>query len=383
MKALLINIKQQILFIFISVILLALVIFRAKLFTSYWTTWASTQWLIDYGQGFVKRGLLGELLGILSYERTIENITALHNTLLVIGLSWLVALFLLPALKRNMKGLQLFGLLAITSSATLQHFIFDSPRFDIVLLTLLLLSLTTLIICKHRLIHIVCIPLILAIGLLVHEASFFIIIPTVITFWVYQSRDQPKGWITPAMSFLLLLGLTFLISQYGVRPEESLVFDFDKLVKKYDWAMETSYNVVYYSSLEQNIQRTLKGALKLDRLASHILMLLLLICIFRLFWPLIKQLKAQTSLHERLYFLLLIAASFSPLLLYPLGHDHFRWWSFSLTNFFIIIAILAIQSTNISWQLAHTFEQKKRLAYFVIAASLFVGPIAATTALGL
>ena len=92
---------------------------------------------------------------------------------------------------------------------------------------------------------------------------------------------------------------------------------------------------------------------------------------FYLIYKLYLSVKSQ--LNFRIGFILLSALS--PLALYPLGYDHFRWWSLAITNFIISIFFIILQDNIIRDNVLSFFEDREKLIAFVVFIGFISGPL--------
>ena len=76
-----------------------------------------------------------------------------------------------------------------------------------------------------------------------------------------------------------------------------------------------------------------------------------------------------------IYRLIGLIASFSPLMLYPIGYDHFRWWALSLTNLFVALTLMA-RNQSFAAHLQYTLVSHRMMVIFgVVGLSIWCGPI--------
>ena len=139
--------------------------------------------------------------------------------------------------------------------------------------------------------------------------------------------------------------------------------------------MAISVQVLHEGGAIQNIRRTYYLGVSMERLWHHLLMFALLApVLFMLF----QATRAVLGQREPRAWLVLLAA-LSPLALYPLGHDHFRWWALALTNMFVALAMLGITREGMRTAIARTFERYWLLGWVAIGLALITGPLGVTT----
>ncbi len=175
-------------------------------------TFRMTHWAFTYEHGFIKRGLVGEIVSCVFGPVTPTIITFLSSGAMLLLASVLVYLFISPALKSERVGAWLFAIVAVTHSATIPHFVFDLGRFDQINL-LILLGCLFILSRPSPVLRLTVLPPLCLIGLLIHEAFFFMFLPLIFAVWIYEERVE---WIWPKS--LVLVGLvasTWAISTYG------------------------------------------------------------------------------------------------------------------------------------------------------------------------
>ena len=91
----------------------------------------------------------------------------------------------------------------------------------------------------------------------------------------------------------------------------------------------------------------------------------------------IEEVKANGFSKKLLFF----ASALGPLLgLYPLGHDHFRWWALALTNLFVILSIIAYYEQAFKKLIISTFYKYQVLVVVILVSSVVVGAMGVTSA---
>ena len=103
-------------------------------------------------------------------------------------------------------------------------------------------------------------------------------------------------------------------------------------------------------------------------------MLLLLLPFFVLIYRFTSSMRSVAGYKYNL----LALASLSPLALYPLGYDSFRWWSLAITNFIIVIILVANLDKKIADNLFAFMEKNRQLAILVVVLGFISGPLGIT-----
>lgn len=335
-----------------------------------------THWLFTYEFGFIKRGLIGSIISMLNCQPSygfLVSCALIVNAALLIVLLAFVSRCLSP--KGNISWF-LFNLLFICSSATIAHFSYDLGRFDQFGLLILLLSL---IILGQKAELKWFIVLLFMIGILIHEAFFFLFFPfiTMLAYYVLRSHPNQKLFVT-ILSSTMLIALT-IISLYGHMTLDSKTYA-DILVSRSGLPLSGNSSVILilYRSLEENIAFSLIKYTK-ETLFNHIKLLIWQFPVFLLLLSMLHSLYfTAIRLKENNYFILMLAGTLTPFLLYPLGHDFFRWISVVITNIFLLILFLS-KDKRYFQNIKDITARYKYLIIIALIISLVIGPIGVTT----
>ena len=367
------------LFLALSLSIIFLVWLRAnpELFIfgeSYLSNWKYTHYLFSYESGFVKRGLIGELISILPIYASYSVINIIAYSSVFILCSIFILIFIKLWVKHQEHyGFFLFMLLVLTSPATLQHFFYDVGRFDIYIYicsTSIMYGIYTFG-SKHYIITFFLVSCFLSILILIHEATFFTITPLVLMFWHYIDSSK-KTIVLQIVSFMIVFLLTYLVSTKGDYTALTAEDHVLKLQSIYGSRVsKLSVDVLHNISLEENIFLTIKNGLTLDSLSNHIYFLLFSLPSFYFSLGLYHRLKEHITIKIGMLFL----SVSSPLALYPLGYDYFRWWSFTITNVILVIIFLCLKNSKFSEAIFKYFEDKRKLVFFIIVLGFISGPL--------
>lgn len=342
------------------------IILAIKQFYAGLGNWIFSQYLINYEIQFLKRGLLGELLRLLNGGVTVKFV----HIFSVISLIIFIAIFSWKITKPAKKNQKLFwfSILALTSPATINHFIWDTGRFDITLLVLFFINIW-LIDKKRNSLTFILSTLIFLVMLLIHEVAFFMFIPPLIMFWIYLEK---KISIYPVLLIIISFISTYLISTLGLLSPEVFGEYFDRMVHTHgiDWVKEGSLGVIRDGSLGHNSSHTLGRILAPDYLFYHIIFVIFL---YPFLYLLFNQLKAFHNKDKWAF--ILVLSSFSSLALYPLGTDLFRWWSVALTVYFILVTYLLLTNDKIEQVISVDILRRKKIYIFACILALITGPL--------
>lgn len=341
-----------------------------------------TQWLFNYQEGFLKRGLPGALLQWLHIPVNRESLTAISFILFaLVTITFGLSIFRVYRNANYAGWAFIFFILALMNPGTLPHFAHDIGRFDGMGLILFILGLLTI----EKLSSAISLPIVLAISiimLLTHEAFFFVYLPPLLAFWVFKGTTIYK-WIWAIGAFALLFVATYLISTHGVLRTDA---EFNSLLSKKQaeigsWVDPVSLVVIKSASLKENFELTLKNAGSKDKVIDHIkLLLFLLVPMYLVFGSYIRRLRR--SLPNRLEVTVLFLSLFSALGLYPLGYDHFRWWALILTNFFVVSAFVTLHSPVAQRILAEEIHKRHKQVVALVILSSILGALSTYYAFG-
>lgn len=350
--------------------LLALLFWRAD---NYVSDWKFTHFLFNYEFEFVKRGLIGEALRMLGWVNY-DTVVMLSYAVVLLLAVLLSVIWLRPFRQSQQRlGLGLFALVAMTSPMSIQHLVYDLGRYDVYIALLSLLAILALPFTRGwgaAILVVAC----LVPAILIHEAVFFIYAPLVFCYW-YWCEPEHRALPEKVAAFLLVFGLTFWVSTQGLVTKMDYSQHLQLLQSSHgERVIEPSLQVLHKGGLAENMAMTLKSAIKPLRIVHHGIMLLLLAPLFYWFWLVFKQLKPQLNLASGL----LLLAAVSPLALYPIGHDHFRWWSLAACNLFVALALL-MQQAGPRDAIAELMVAKQRLVWVIVASALVLGPLAITS----
>lgn len=341
--------------------------------------WNVTHWLFNYSNGFVKRGFLGEILRASGVDVSHNSVSAASWALAAVSFTILSLFFLRPAVQDTKSiGLLLFFFVVLVHPATFQHMIFDFGRLN---MACLILTISSILMMKH--LHenpaAIFVFFAMSIAILIHEASFFIYVPLVLGCWFYFDKGLRSATRKVAV-FLALLCVTYLASTLGLVDPGHLQGDILALQAKYgSWVTESSLNVIYHGGISENISRTIKHSTSSGRMAHHIVFFVVVLAPMIFMGFRFARLNADLGFEKTTA--LLFSSALGPLALYPLGHDHFRWWSLAIMNFFIVLTVIASNDESFRERLGCFFYKNRKVFSFIIMSSLVIGPIGVTTSL--
>lgn len=178
-----------------------------------------SDWLINYEGGFVRRGIIGELIYLCYDIHPFSVKTCIFTTNII---SFLIFLYLFWKIC-NRYGFTIIPLLAIFCETQLMSFVY---RRDFILL--LLAYITFLCFCKYfrkrNIIYVLLSNIIMCTSILIHEAFFFFVIPVLLLTSLFINDDKKGRKIITCIMFFLLPVLTMtIVSLYKGTSEISSV----------------------------------------------------------------------------------------------------------------------------------------------------------------
>ncbi|MDO4724600.1 MAG: hypothetical protein Q4A97_07540 [Comamonadaceae bacterium] len=349
--------------------------------------YAHTAWYFDYTQGFVKRGLAGELLRLAGLAPT-------HGTLrhISLGLSaafWLGASLLLWRLYQRSgrhSGMAWLALVFASSSATWQHWLIDAGRLDHLLLALALAGMALLATLQRPALAFALVLPLNLLALLVHEAALLLFIPLLLAWWRYRQGPAARGWILACAALSALAAA--LIAALGTREPLDFAADFARQqARAGGWLVAESYAVPYQGGLRHNVQLSLQ---RLGDVRQHYYHLeLLLLCLLPHAWllwqagrrpatstpaPAPATAPATAPAPTRpIQWRNWLLACLAPCLLYAVSIDFYRWWAWAICNLYLAAMLLCLCDAPLRTRLAQTLAGQRAVLLYLIASALLMG----------
>ena len=355
------------------------------------SSFIQTHHLFNYEHEFLKRALVGEILR-LSFENLDADIIFNLSLFFLIILSIvLFKIFFINFNKDNNINKLIFSMMVFVSPLTLQHYIFDIGRFEILNIFITLLSF--LIIKKfhkNTILTVIFIFPLLNCMLLIHEGSFFMFIPMVFGFWFFKSSEA-KTFLIQLFFFLILTFITYKISTLGLSTKYSFKEYYNLLLNKHFLFSEssdhhgflnislTAVEVLYrdlFNTYDPNVkyaifEDTIRLGFRFKSFVDNLILITLLSPTFFIVFMIYRNIFKESNFKVKL-FLITPLASFA---LFVLGYDHMRWWAIMFTNIFLILFRLC-EEKNLYLEIILTNIQKYKILYiFAIFSSFILGPV--------
>ncbi len=350
-----------------------------------------THYLFNYEYEFIKRGFVGEILSFFYDPNSVnyEAVNYLSLVFLIILSVFFFNIFVSSFNRKNDISKLIFSIMVFTSPLTMQHFIYDVGRFDI--LNFVIAFLCFFIIekfYKKILFVFVLIGPLMFVMILIHEAAFFMFIPVIFAYWFFKNSYK-SSVIVQIILFSLIVFSTFKISTIGIgtalTPETHYQLLQDKEIYIGDVLIPNPYVNKYsvhvlYGGLYQNFDEGIFSALFADAinvglskwwLIHNFILIFALSPFFYIVFVIFKEFFFKSKIQTKI----LLISCFSPLGLFLFSYDHMRYWSLIVTNLFIIFFILSKENNFYKEMLKKNIKRYKKLTIFLILLGLVLGPV--------
>lgn len=302
--------------------------------------WVYTHWLFSYEFGPLKRGLAGQILVWLDIAPTYQTV---HR----IGIGLLAAIFGAAGLLmlrgfsgRSQTGWLLFCLALIASPATLQHVANSVSRVNDITVLLQMVFLLLLPFMGRAASTVLLVGASCA-SLAVHEGSLFLTIPLMVAAYVHVYKAQRGTVAMAAAASLLVAGFFVWLAMAHARlglTQQAFLDHVNSLMPRVHQAAVR----ILFTDIRENLRTTLDFAWTWSNLVHHLIFAIVIAPVVVPLGIACKGLVRAGAQDTDLPWTtgLLLLAALSPLALYPIGLDHFRWLSASLLNLFLAILVL-------------------------------------------
>ncbi|GAB0157707.1 hypothetical protein CHRYSEOSP005_29890 [Chryseobacterium sp. Alg-005] len=311
--------------------------------------WSESHWMLDYRFGFIKRGLAGEIFGWLFEKNELTILILSAGTLFLLYAS----LFTI-AVKETLKNeISFYRILFFLIFFLSQYVVFSAHLIGY--LDHIVFLLTILVICLIKQKKIILSSVIVTVCILVHEVSFFLMLPiSCFALIVTQISDGFSFKTIFSISILKKLAVVIVlplftvisVSLYQEANGENyfpLIFNYlrqipfisEKAADSVASAYTKSFSYYFKEESGSFIQRLFISK------ATIFYGIPILFCV----WMIFKELKFRQNLQ---LFLLLLLISCIPLLLHGIAYDTYRIWSFPFMIQFLGFWILSSELKSVS-----------------------------------
>ena len=333
-------------------------------------SWTYTHWRFDYSFNVYKRGLVGEILSLTDWDSGVSEILFLANA--NIALIFLFAAVMLSRPKIETHQLQ--GWIAFTTSvlicaSTVQHLTLSLGRLNNVAFILALFAIlaisklgwvTSLIIAT--IISLLCIG--------IHEASLLLAIPLLLAAILYKYRfSRPFFILSACVAGASLLALAFITLKVPAIEKEAYLAYLKGMYKYIHRAAVWTR----FTPLDENIKASAEFFWSMNTIIQHTIYWATTAPIYILLISGILKTEKNNPLADKWSTTLILILCHSPLLLYPLGIDHYRWLSACMINLSVIL-IIAYQHPGNTLIILDHFRKNWKIAYISVAIAILTGP---------
>lgn len=335
------------------------------------------QWLFDYRWEFVKRGLPGEVLRQISVSRGPGTINIVAVAVAAVVTLALTLVFSSYPTRHGEEGGWLFALFAVASPATIAHLGFDAGRFDQLLI---LLALAALVAVVHgtRTTAFVVVLATTVLGVLCHELYAVAFLPMVLGLWLYVDHEDRRFNYSRAVLCLAFIGLTALTVSAGRLSSMDADQYLGMLQREHGWEIlsrpgpEASVEVLF-TGLSENITRAFDRLGSSRVLKHHLAFFAIMAPTFGVLFHVVQALDASArNKAARLRQAAALLAPLSPLALYVVGIDFFRWWSLALLNLCVVVALLMGEADR-NEAVSQKLWNHRHLVYLAVVVGLVFG----------
>lgn len=178
-------------------------------------------------------------------------------------------------------------------------------------------------------------------SLAVHEGSLLLTVPLMVAAYIHVHKTRPGTLGLAALASLLIGGcfvwLSITHSRLGVTQQEFLAHVNSLMPRVHQAAVR-----ILFTDWRENLRMTLDFGLTWPNLLHHVIFALVIAPVCVPLWQASKGLirASRQDDHTPWTTGLLLLAALSPMALYPIGLDHFRWLSACLLNLFLAMMVL-------------------------------------------
>lgn len=309
--------------------------------------WSEAHWMLDYRFGFIKRGLAGEIFGWI-FEKNEFNILILSAVILFLLYVSVFIIAVKETFKQENSFYRIFFFLVFFLS---QYMVFSAHLIGYLDHIIFLLTILVIYFIKQK--KILLSSAIAAICILIHEVSFFLMLPVSCFALVVTEIGVEKFSLKNIFSadilkklvvFLILPFFTAIsVSLYQEWNGEnyfSVIFNYLKEIPFISEKAADSVASAYTKSFTYYFKE--ESGSFIQRLFFSRATILYGIPILFSLWMIFKEFKLKQNIQ---LFLLLMAVLFIPLLLHAIAYDTYRIWSFP---FMILLLVFWILSSKIT-----------------------------------
>ncbi len=331
------NLKQKnFFFFFFMAILVFFFFYKLSPFDSM-NSYTLTYYAINYDNGLISRGLIGEIFLLLGLTTKTEVVIA--NIFIIFSLMFFISYVLNMLVKKYNNYFILIALLFIinTGSFTFMYSYLELGRLDIYIYILGILSL--LCINKKKLFLI---PIFSIIGMLIHESYLIWLSPMICMVLLYEySNTKEKNYLkTFIINIIVLLSMFIVVRFIIFTPNFNSSNEFINYLNiKSSLDIDPAVINDYYYSTSQGNRELIKTYTAEQNILDYIIAIVgyILIIIIGLKTCFIKLYKKSKN---KLIFILMMLSTVSPSILFFILCDYGRWYMFLINTFLLLMMYL-------------------------------------------
>jgi len=304
----------------------------------------AAHWVWDYSLGFIKRGLVGEIMEI-AFGSFAKKYSTIEIASTIVCLAAYLSYILFSAHVARMRPYLITVGVAITGAIltpALPSFAHDLGRFD--QMNFIIFVIVCFIIVNASLaVSCFALAILPSIAILVHEAFLVLQFPTLIGIAFlrfYGVEAMPARVVIPRMllaSTIPISTLIIIITVGSAPVEKSVWIDHWLSQAPFTWdQVETSFTI-HYTSLSENIAITKSYGVISAFVGSFITLILFSYVAFTILADLLNEWAILPNVNA-IYVLLL--GLYSPLLMYLVGMDFMRWAHIIVIN--VVMSLLSL-----------------------------------------
>ncbi len=350
------RLQKNIWFALIAII----VVFSIMRGIRYPNLWVYTQFLFNYETGFVKRGMLGELMRLMGGEYFLSYQFFMQFSYVISAVNTLLMLVLLRRFVMSENGC-FFGA-AIVFSSSLSLVVLAHTVGNIEHLALLVTLVLLLIKTFWR--KVVWVMLGMSFIVLCHEGMMVIFYPVMfmsLLLTIHQEGDRRKKhlkWLLLAIISIGLVSLMWFMKDQILTQGEATRMRYDMQSSTGKTFFDEPFVVVLHNSetSQMAVQDFFDNKNQWQKIRNTAVvtlpsLLLLMVC----FWCVARRCDIPL-----VYVLLGVSAPLSPLLLNFFGVDVIRWFALAIISAFLVLAALLLHLSE------QVVEEESRLHNSVV-----------------
>lgn len=309
--------------------------------------WSEAHLMLDYRFGFIKRGLAGEIFGWI-FEKNEFNILILSAVILFLLYVSVFIIAVKETFKQENSFYRIFFFLIFFLS---QYMMFSAHLIGYLDHIIFLLTILVIYFIKQK--KILLSSAIAAICILVHEVSFFLMLPvscfalvvTEIRVEEFSFKNIFSADILKKLVVFLILPFFTAISvslyqEWNGENYFSVIFNYLEEIPFISEKAADSVASAYTKSFTYYFKE--ESGSFIQRLFFSRATILYGIPILFSLWMIFKEFKLKQNIQ---LFLLLMVVSFIPLLLHAIAYDTYRIWSFPFMILLLVFWILSLKIT--------------------------------------